>query len=98
MMPDREAKKKALDIMIVMGGKPKDDSYDKDSCEDKDSECDTAESLLSMHPLEKMSTSELKKLKEALKSELSTREMSDEDNSEEDDSEDESDEDSEDYK
>ena len=36
MMPDREAKKKALDIMIVMGGKPKDDSYDKDSYEDKE--------------------------------------------------------------
>jgi hypothetical protein len=35
MMPDREAKKKALDIMIVMGGKPKgDESYeDKKECE-----------------------------------------------------------------
>lgn len=94
MMPDREAKKKALDIMIVMGGKPKSDSSNKDSYEDKDSESDKVESLLSMHPLEKMSDSELKKLHEAIKSEESNREISDEDDSEEDDS----DEDSEDYK
>jgi hypothetical protein len=34
MMPDKEAKKKALDIMIVMGGKPKEEeSYeDKKEC------------------------------------------------------------------
>jgi hypothetical protein len=72
MHPDKMEKMKALDMMIVVGkpGEGKSE-YKK---EDKGMEGGSADEVLAMHPLDKMSNDELKKLYLAVDAEMESRE------------------------
>lgn len=68
---DKNSKKKALDLMIVLGG-PKGGKGKMDD-EDDYSEKGGLEKMLKMHPLSEMSTEDLEELADEVSSELSSR-------------------------
>jgi hypothetical protein len=68
---DKDTKKKALDLMIVLGGPKKDG--DMEESYDKDSSGGELEKMLEMHPLSKFTDEELYKLAESLDEEMSSR-------------------------
>ena len=78
---DKNNKKKALDLMIVLGG-PKGDK-DKMGDEDDYSEKGGLEKMLKMHPLSEMSTEDLEELADEVSSELSSRGNGEEEESDE---------------
>jgi len=68
---DKDTKKKALDLMIVLGEPKKGEDMDKSY--DKDSSGGELEKMLEMHPLSKLTDDECYDLAEALEKEMSNR-------------------------
>jgi hypothetical protein len=81
MPMDKNDKKKALDLMIVLGGPKGGKGKMEDEGEDY-SEKGGLEKMLKMHPLSEMSADDLEELSEAVSSELSSRESDEEEDDE----------------
>ena len=79
---DKDTKKKALDLMIVLGEPKKGEDMDKS--EDMDSSGGELEKMLEMHPLSKLTDDECYDLAEALEKEMSNRGYGDDDEEDED--------------
>jgi hypothetical protein len=77
MHMDKMDKKKALDLMIVLGNPAKPD--DGKGVAEKSSEGTELEKMLEMHPLSALSVEELNELSEAVSSELAGRDEDTED-------------------
>lgn len=78
---DKDTKKKALDLMIVLGGPKKDG--DMEESYDKDSSGGELEKMMKMHPLSKLTDDELYNLAESLEKEMSSRGYGEEDDEDE---------------
>jgi hypothetical protein len=88
---DKDSKKKALDLMIVLGGPKKEG--DMEESYGKDSSGGELEKMLDMHPLSKLTDDECYSLAEALEKEMSNRGYDNDDDEDMDEEEDEEDED-----
>ena len=78
MHMDKMDKKKALDLMIVLGGPSKPEKGEM-MADEKSSEGTELEKMLEMHPLSALSVEELNELSEAVSSELAGRDEDTED-------------------